>query len=277
MSLLAPLLALTIAQVGPNPAGGAIQGVPDELRDRAARAEAPSQSPSNSRLAECLRLASGDAETALDEAQAWREETADPLELAQSAHCLGLALVNLQRFDEARRAFELASSEAPAEYYAYRARLSAMAGNAALADGKPNIAQPIFAAAVDEARAAGDSALVASLLTDVARNSVAMEDTAGADAALAEARTSDPRNAQVWLLSATLSRRLGRLGEAQRQIEQAATLNARSPEIGLEAGVIAALSGREDIARRSFQSVIDVAPDSAEAERARAYLEQLDP
>ena len=95
-------------------------------------------------------------------------------------------------------------------------------------------------------------------------------------AALAAARDADPSNAQAWLLSATLARRLERLGEAQRHIEYAATLAPRDPAIGLEAGVIAAMAGREDQARASFASVIEVAPDSVEAGRARTYLTRLD-
>ena len=70
-------------------------------------------------------------------------------------------------------------------------------------------------------------------------------------------------------------RRLERLGEAREQIAQAALLAPRDPAVGLEAGVIAALSGREQEARRSFESVLLVAPDSDEAKRARGYLEQL--
>ncbi|HCJ81674.1 MAG TPA: hypothetical protein DHV50_09230, partial [Erythrobacter sp.] len=84
-----------------------------------------------------------------------------------------------------------------------------------------------------------------------------------------------PANGRAWLLSATLSRRLDRLGEAREQIAQAALLAPQDPAVGLEAGVIAALSGREDDARRSFESVLQVAPQSPEATRARSYLEQL--
>ena len=94
-------------------------------------------------------------------------------------------------------------------------------------------------------------------------------------AALADARAADPANARAWLLSATLSRRLERLGEAREQIAQAALLSPQDPAVGLEAGVIAALSGRDEEARRSFESVLLVAPQSTEATRARTYLEQL--
>ena len=94
--------------------------------------------------------------------------------------------------------------------------------------------------------------------------------------ALAEARISTPDNPLAWLLSATLSRRQGKLAEAQAQIEQAARLAPRDPEVGLEAGVIAILDGREDAARKSWQSVAEMAPGTAIGTQAQAYLAQMD-
>ena len=138
-------------------------------------------------------------------------------------------------------------------------------------------AELAFGRAVSYAADAGDTVLSASVSVDRARALVALGRNDEAAKALAEARTSDPANARAWLLSATLSRRLERLGEAQEQIAQTATLAPQDPAVGLEAGVIAALSGREEEARRSFDSVLLVAPESDEATRARAYLEQLKP
>ena len=64
---------------------------------------------------------------------------------------------------------------------------------------------------------------------------------------------------------------------ATKQIERAAALMPRDPATALEAGTIAILSGREDGARKSWQSAIDLAPQSEEAETARTYLAQLAP
>ena len=47
------------------------------------------------------------------------------------------------------------------------------------------------------------------------------------------------------------------------------------PEIGLEAGVIAMLDGREPAARKAWQSVMLVAPGSKAADTANGYLAQL--
>ena len=277
--MIASALALLIMQVGPNPSLDAFPGVPDELRDRPPRetttAPPPSASSSGAKLAECVTLATQDAEAASDMAQSWRETAANQLELAQSAHCLGLALVRLDDLAGAQRAFDLATDEVPEGAPAYQARLAAMSGNAAMAQEKPAIAEIAFGRAVSFATQAGNPTLTASLGIDRARALVALGRNDEAVAALATARADDPSSARAWLLSATLSRRLERLGEAREQIAQAATLAPQDPAVGLEAGVIAALAGREDDARRSFESVLLVAPDSDEANRARAYLEQL--
>ncbi len=97
---------------------------------------------------------------------------------------------------------------------------------------------------------------------------------AEAEATLASARTLDAQSPFAWLLSATLARRLGKLDEAQGFIETAAALSPNYPEIGLEAGVIAMLDGRREAAEASWRSVVELAPDSAEATSARAYLAQ---
>ena len=276
--MIASALALLLMQVGPDPTQGSFPGIPEELRDRPQResvAAPPATLPSSGgKLAECVTLATEDASAASDMAQTWRETAANQLELAQSAHCLGLALVRLDDFDGAQRAFDLATDEVPDGTPAYRARLAAMSGNAAMAQGKPAIAEIAFARASRFA-ASADAPLTASIAVDRARALVALDRREEAAAELAQARTSDPANGRAWLLSATLSRRLDRLGEAREQIAQAALLAPQDPAVGLEAGVIAALSGREDDARRSFESVLQVAPQSPEATRARSYLEQL--
>ena len=67
------------------------------------------------------------------------------------------------------------------------------------------------------------------------------------------------------------------MDEAQAAIEKAVGINPVDIEVGLEAGVIAVLSGREEAARQSWQSVIDSQPDSLAAKTAREYLAQLGP
>lgn len=278
MTLSITPLAFLLMQVGINPAVGGMPGIPDELANRPPREQVRPAAVTvpEGQLAPCLRQAASEPEAALNTAQAWREQAANDLEMAQSAHCLGLALVSLNRFTEAKQAFELASGEAPAENLAYSARLAAMAGNAAMAAGDAEAALPLLDIAGGKAEAAGDLPLKAGLRVDLARVLVKLDRPEDAAAALKEAREADGDNAQAWLLSATLSRRMDQLADAQAQIERAALLAPRDPAVGLEAGVIAALAGRNNDARGSFESVIAVAPECPLAERARDYLAQLD-
>jgi Flp pilus assembly protein TadD len=151
-----------------------------------------------------------------------------------------------------------------------------MAGNASLAKGAPNLALGDFDKARADALAVGDKQLAGDIQVDRSRALVALGREDEARMALDEARNTSPQNAEAWLLSATLYRRQGNLIEAQAKIEQAALLAPSDPEIGLEAGVVAVLGGREDAARRSWQSVQTIAPGTPAAETAAGYLAQLD-
>ena len=278
MLALAPLLMM--AQVGVDPTGGAIPGIPDELRNRPPREQRSAiksieKDKPSARLEPCLKQASNDPKSALETAKDWRR-IARNSERAQAAECQGMALVGLERFGEAQDVFASARAEAP-EGSVDRARLGAMAANAALAGGDAKAALAQAGTALADAKTADDNPMAASIELDRARALVSLKETEQAAAALTSARTLDPKNGEAWLLSATLSRRMNDLAQAQTQIEQAAILSPRDPSVGLEAGVIAALAGRDENARKSFQSVITLAPDSEQAKQAQGYLDQLKP
>lgn len=197
-------------------------------------------------------------------------------ERVRAGLCLGVALGALERWSEAQTAFLRARDAAPPADSASRARLGAMAGNAALAGGSASAALPILDVAQGAAKTAQDTDLLGTIAVDRARAFVALGQKPQAEVALAEARSAAPGDAQTWLLSATLSRRDNKLAEAQTQIERAAQIAPRDPEIGLEAGVIAVLGGRDAAARKSWQSVVSAAPQSDAAKTAKGYLAQLD-
>ncbi|MEO1969167.1 MAG: tetratricopeptide repeat protein [Sphingomonadaceae bacterium] len=269
-----------MAQVGVDPLGGAVPGTPDELRNRPPREQRSAiksieKNKPSARLEPCLRQAANDPKAALETARDWRR-IARSTERAQAAECQGMALVGLERFGEAQDVFASARAEAP-EGSIDRARLGAMAANAALAGGDAKAALAQAGTALADAKAADDNPMAASIELDRARALVSLKETEQAAAALTSARTLDPKNGEAWLLSATLSRRMNNLAQAQTQIEQAAILSPRDPSVGLEAGVIAALAGRDENARKSFRSVITLAPDSEQAKQAQGYLDQLKP
>lgn len=233
---------------------------------------APAPRAAPSRLDDCLGLAQSSPAAALDTAAAWAQTTKGA-PAADPALCRGMALSGLGRWDEAEQSF--AAARDLAQLSRLRARYGALAGNAALAAGSPARADAAFAAGYAEARTAIEPLLAADIAIDRSRALIALKRESEAAAALDEGRRISPANANGWLLSATLARRQGQLTQAQQWIERAAALAADDPAIGLEAGAIAVLGGHDDAARKSWQSVVALAPGSPEAKSAQAYLDQL--
>ncbi|MDE2621222.1 MAG: hypothetical protein KGL54_13760 [Sphingomonadales bacterium] len=286
MSLLLPLLPL-IAQVGPfaTTPGAARstpveQGVerPKRRQSRVIEGAAPAAAqPSSGKGKDCVAQVDEDAQSAAELAEDWLAGGAKGAgEQAEANLCLGLARSRTGDWDEAEKAF-IAGRDAAGADRMLRARLGAMAGNAALAGGANERALVALDGAKGDATGLADPALTTTIALDRARALVALKRPVEAEAALAEARAASPTNPEAWLLSATLSRRQGHLAAAQSQIERAAELMPIDPAIGLEAGVIAVLSGHDEAARKSWQSVVAAAPDSPEAATAKGYLAQLGP
>jgi tetratricopeptide (TPR) repeat protein len=275
MSLVLALLM----QIGPNPspAVNPTAPFPPELLNRPRR-PAPAQPPPEpqmpSLLRTCLDAVAADPAAGLARSGQWLE-TAKGTDKSLALRCRGSALVAMGHWDDAGATFLAARDALPPEDGAGRARLGAMAGNASLAKGAPNLALGDFDKARADALAVGDKQLAGDIQVDRSRALVGLGREDEAAMALDEARSASPQNADAWLLSATLSRRQGNLIEAQAKIEQAGLLAPSDPEIGLEAGVIAMLSGREDAAKRSWQSVQTIAPGTPAAETATGYLAQL--
>lgn len=273
LSLLLPLLA----QVGPSVgvgAGGSLPQAPLEIpRKKTDAAATPSpQSPA----AQCRRLLAGNPV----EAQAYAERLLKDLKgsaRVEPGQCLGMALAAQGQWSKAEAAFVEARDLTPANEPENRARLGGMAGNALLAAGKPEAALSRLDLAHGEALGASDLHLAGEISIDRARALVALKRDGDAATALATARANAADNGQAWLLSATLSRRQGKLADAQQQIQVAAQLMPLDPEVGLEAGVIAVLAGNEGAARRSWLSVVKAAPGSETARTAQSYLDQLGP
>ena len=273
--LLLPLLA----QIGP---GGALPQAP--LPVPAHRAALPvTQSaasvpkPQSAQLQNCLKLAMDNPSDAIDEADGWLTAAKTMNDRAGAKQCKALALTRQENWAEAAALFLAARDDTPATEPGEQSRLGALAGNALLLTGNTTAGLDALDHAHGDAHAASDGKLNGVIQIDRARALVALGRTAEASSALEEARYELPDNHQAWLLSATLARREGKLAEAQRQIERAAALMPVDPEIGLEAGVIAVLAGRDQSARLSWQSVLKAAPGSLAAKTAQGYLDQLGP
>lgn len=270
--LLSPLAVLTMQTA---PFELPLQPLPIPRRDRAEQVMQPAGDAASQRLASCLAtLASGDNAEGLKQARTWALQEPG---LAEAQHCLGVALGQSGDFRAARQAFAAARSAAEPTNAAALARYGALAGNSALADGDAEAALALLAGAEADALAAQRPDMAADIAIDRAVALLATGREAEAASALQYARETNAEDGQAWLLSATLSRRMDDLERAQIQIERAAALMPRDPATALEAGTIAILSGREDAARKSWQSAIDLAPQSTQADTARSYLAQLAP
>ncbi len=147
-----------------------------------------------------------------------------------------MAYTALLRWPAAEQAFLAAHAAAAETDHNRRARLAAMAGNAALAEERAVAALVALNLAAADAEATGDAGLRAIVEIDRSRALVMQGDMAQAETALANARTLDPQSPYAWLLSATLARRLDKLDEAQRFIETAATLSPAIPRPGWRPG-----------------------------------------
>ena len=268
------LLPLLLAQAGGLGAPEGVGAMREGSTPRHTGIALPQTFAAPSRLHSCLTAATDDPEAAEDTANAWLRE-ARGSQQAEPRLCLGWAYTTQERWDDAERDFVAGRDVAAVSDHLLRARLGGMAGNSALAAGAPERALPLLDAAHTDALANGNTHLAGDIAIDRARALVALKRDGEAATALAEARTADPDNALGWLLSATLSRRDGQLAQAQAQIETAAQLQPADPEIGLEAGVIAVLSGHRAAAAKSWQSVVAAAPGSPSADTARGYLAQL--
>ena len=226
------------------------------------------------RLRMCIEQAASDPASALAEAGRWVAQTRGSAR-SKPLQCLGHVHAVLLRWDAAEAAFAEAASVAAAGDPLRLAAVLGQAGNAALAGNQAERALAHFDAALKQP--SGGPAARGQLQLDRARALVALDRADAAGAAFAAAQRDAPEEPLVWLLSATFARRSNDLAAAQRLIEVASNLAPSDPDIGLEAGVIAVLGGREAAARQSWQSVRRIAPTSKAAETARAYLDQLDP
>ncbi len=270
------MLALLLAQLGPSVspgAGGALPQVPLQIPRK--KKDEPAEEP-QSQAEKCTWLTRNAPLDAIDMADAWLE-TVKGAPVADPAECKALALATLGRWADAEAAFVLGRDALPASEKRRRAELGAGAGVAAEELGANERALAHFDAARIAAEASGNVVLAGKIARDRASSRYKLERRAEAAESLAQARIALPDDAATWLISARLSRRLDRISEAQAYIEHAAALDPRDPEIGVEAGLIAVLDGRDAAARKSWRSVLAMAPDSDAGKRAREYLDELGP
>ena len=222
-------------------------------------------------FSECLKQAVTDAPSAVTQASEWAQKGGGYLARA----CHGYALATDFKFDLAVPLLTEAAQGAEAKKDDRAARFWAQAGNAAIAVGEMDVALDSLN------RALAATALVAAERADIeidrARALVILNQNAEAEAALTTARGLASENATAWLLSATLARRENKLPDALGFIQTAAALAPRDPAVALEAGNIAIAAGDDASARKQWEQVLAIAPNSRQATSAKAQLAALGP
>jgi tetratricopeptide (TPR) repeat protein len=269
MSLLLAMLIATAS--GYDPVTDAVMGPrkPPAERRMKGRPVAAKPSPIDPELEECVALARRDNAAAIARAQAWVAKSDGPA----ARQCLGFAQAEAKHWPEAVAAFNAGARLAGTDSVT-AARLWAQAGNAALAGND----FPAALSALDKALEGGlpDGLAKGEAYLDRARARVAMKDEPGARADLDTALRLAPQDPLAWLLSATLARRMDDLPLARRHIAEAVSLADDDAAVALEQGVIAALSGDDRAAGAAFNRARTLAPGTATASAATAYLSQLD-
>lgn len=214
----------------------------------------------------CAAVAEADGAKGAAAADAWAKEGGGFL----ADRCKGLALATGGQWAAAAAIFEFSAQAAQGARHSVAYPTWAQAGNAWLAAGEPT-----------RAKAALDNAINPGLLRDLqlgqahidrARAFVGMGELPSARADLDIAVREAPEDPLGWLLSATLARRMGALERARDDIVEAAERDADNPAVQLEVGNIAAALGEDAGARRAWQRVIELAPESPQAASAKAAL-----
>ena len=268
--MIASLLLIAV-QAQPLPGDPMASPVPIERPQREAAQPVDAPGPS-AKLRACLQTTLSDPQAALLSAREWRLE-AQGLARAEAIHCEGMALLQAGRLDEAQTAFVEGHDAIGDDRQAYRARLSALAGLAAMNAGRPADAFDLLGQARGEAMAAGASTLALELALDQALAAQAAGDVATATAMLADLRERDPNTLAVWLASIQTAREARQYEDAARYIAQARALAPGNREIDLEAGLLAWAQGDRVTARETFRQVASSeTPYSVIAER---FLSQM--
>ncbi len=225
------------------------------------------------RYVACVALAESAPEEALRRAKAWRGRGGG----TPARHCLALALVSLDRPQEAGRELEnvaeamrrQAGAQPDENQTMALANVLAQAGNAWL-----------LADQAKRARRALNQALALApedpdMLVDRAVAAAALEDFGTALADLDLALANEPDHVEAHAYRASALRRLERPQEALASAQRALDILPGHPGARLERGILRHQAGNAAGAREDWQFLVDQAEGTKEAEAAAQYLKAL--
>ncbi len=214
----------------------------------------------------CVSLSAQDPLTALESARRWRLETGD----LAARHCLALALVALERYDEAASeltALAADSAEAPPEH---QAALFSQSGHAWLLAGQFDLSEGAFDRALELEPGNAD------LLIDRASARAAREKHWDALDDLNAALVMAPDRAEALIERASIYRRLGANELADADVTNALTIDPTNPTALIERGKLSLAANDIAAARKDFGTILVTAPNTEAAAIAQEFLAELD-
>jgi tetratricopeptide (TPR) repeat protein len=226
---------------------------------------APAVAEDGGRYHDCIALADRDAPAALAVAREWLAEAP---RASPARHCLALAMIGAgQAAEGAAQLARLAADTAlPAPV---RGDLHGQAGNGWLLAGRPN-----------DALAAFDSALVVhrgdvELLIDRARAHAGTGDYWSAVADLDSVLDQAPGRDDALAFRAAAYRRLEVWELAADDAARALAANPANVDALVERAILRLHGNDASAARADFSQVLLLAPESAAADLARSFLNEL--
>jgi tetratricopeptide (TPR) repeat protein len=188
-------------------------------------------------------------------------------------HCQALAMIGMQNYGEGASRLEELAQKSKQEPQ-MRAAMLEQAGQAWMLQGEPQRAYEADTAGLKLAMPGSSEQVI--LLVDrsaaLAEGAQYKEAIADLDAAL----KISPDNGDALAFRASAHRHLGELDLAFADADQAVKKNAKNITALLERGLIYRAQNHLAEARRDFDQVSQLAPDSEEAKTARENMAELD-
>ncbi|MBF0560526.1 MAG: tetratricopeptide repeat protein [Alphaproteobacteria bacterium] len=213
----------------------------------------------------CLALARTQPEAGFEKALSWQSLGGGDA----ARHCVAVALIGLEKFEEAARRLE-ALAQASRREESLRAEMLAQAGQAWL-----------LANNFERAYAAQTAALKLrpndpDLLIDRAQSLAGAKNYWEAIDDLNQAISLAPNRVEALVFRAAAYRYVDSEKLAREDVERALKLAPDNTEALLERGILFRLAGKPDDARRDWIKILSLAPASATADAARRNIELLD-
>lgn len=231
------------------------------------RAPAPAQ-PSDTQQAyeQCMALARSRPDAAFTQAVQWRARGGG----FAAEHCEALALLGLRNFEEAAKRFHDVAEGAKQATAELRVEAYDQAAQAWLLANQPKNAKAEFDAALKL-----DPKNVDLLIGRGQASGIGGDFWAALDD-LNAALEIDPKRADALVLRAASYRRVKAEDLALDDVNHAIELDPEFPDAYVERGILMALKGDYDGARRDWSKVVEMAPNTFLAQQAKRNLAELE-